>query len=120
MLWTRGVRKILNRIKEKGENILHDVFRSPFSWKNIFWDSYLGDGLPEKTMRFTRLITIISIIFRFVNTTFLGIYLALDGFYSIYRNRFELKLTKSWEEDVPRFARVILGILITLNFYTLF
>ncbi|MBU5688110.1 MAG: hypothetical protein KQA41_01235 [Candidatus Aenigmarchaeota archaeon] len=106
--------------KESISNTFQDIFKSPFSWKSILWDSYIADELPEKTMRFAKILTAISVALRFVSTTFIGIYLALDGLYSIYRNRFELKLTKSWEEDVPRFARIMLGILIIFNFYTLF
>ncbi|MEM5777338.1 MAG: hypothetical protein QXJ06_02715 [Candidatus Aenigmatarchaeota archaeon] len=118
--WLSKAKDFFAVAKESINNTFQENFKSPFSWKSILWDSYIADELPEKTMRFAKILTAISIALRLVNTTFLGIYLALDGLYSIYRHRFELNLTKSWEEDVPRFARIMLGLLIIFNFYTLF
>lgn len=81
------------------------------------WDSYLADELPEKTMRFTRLVTALGFVLKLLNSVALGLFMIVDGIYSFYRNRFELKLTKSWHDDVPRFARIMLGILIIANFW---
>ncbi len=127
MAHSKRVRRLLFKAKdffaaakESVFDFFQDIFRSPFSWKSIFWDSYLADDIPEKTMRFARILTALSVALRFLGATFLGLYLAIDGLYSFYRHRFELKITKSWEEDVPRFARVMLGLLIIFNFYTLF
>jgi hypothetical protein len=108
------------KAKESVNNFIQETFKSPFSWRSILWDSYLADDIPEKTMKFAKILTALSVAFRFLSTTFLGVYLAVDGFYSFYRHRFELKITKSWEQDVPRFARIMLGLLIIFNFYSLF
>lgn len=105
--------------KESVNNLIQEKFKSPFSWRSIFWDSYMVDDIPEKTMRLASILTAISVALRFISTTFLGIYLTIDGFYSFYRHRFELKITKSWEQDIPRFARIMLGLLIIFNFYSL-
>ena len=105
------------KIKESLSEFIQEVLKSPLSWRSILWDSYLADGMPEKTMRFAKILTALSVALRFLSTTFLGIYLAVDGLYSFYRHRFELKITKSWEQDVPRFARIMLGLLIIFNFY---
>ncbi|MEM0473423.1 MAG: hypothetical protein QXF88_01745 [Candidatus Aenigmatarchaeota archaeon] len=103
--------------KKSASDFFHDVFKSPFSWRSVMWDSYLADELPEKTMRFTRIVTALGFILKFLNSAALGLFMIVDGIYSFYRNRFELKLTKSWHEDVPRFARIMLGMLIVANFW---
>jgi hypothetical protein len=113
------LKRFFAKAKDFVNNFIQDTFRSPFSWINVLWDSYLADDIPEKTMRFAKILTALSVALRFISTTFLGICLAIDGLYSFYRHRFELKITKSWEQDVPRFARIILGLLIVFNFYSL-
>lgn len=104
--------------KKSAISFFHDVFKSPLSWRSVMWDSYLADGLPEKTMRFTRLVTALGFVLKLFNSAFIGLFMIFDGIYSFYRNRFELKLTKSWHDDVPRFARIMLGILIVANFWS--
>ncbi len=111
---------IFAKAKNSVNSFIQETFKSPLSWRSLLWDSYLADDMPEKTMRFAKILTVLSLVLKFLSATFLGIYLVLDGFYSFYRYRFELKITKSWEQDIPRFARIILGLLIIFNFYSLF
>jgi hypothetical protein len=116
----KKVKGFFSAIKKSFDNFIQETFKSPFSWRSILWDSYLADDIPEKTMRFARILTALSVALRFISAAFLGICLAVDGLYSFYRHRFELKITKSWEQDVPKLARIVLGLFIILKFYSLF
>lgn len=109
------VKGFFTGVKKSVSNTLVNIFKSPLSWKSVFWDSYIADEFPDHLMRITKILTGIGFILRFINTTFLGIFLTIDSVYSIYRHRFELKITKSWYEDMPRFARLLFGIMLVVQ-----
>lgn len=107
-------------VKKSVNDTLVNVFKSPFTWKSVFWDSYIADEFPDHLMRITKILTGLGFILKFVNATFLGLFLAIDGLYSVYRHRFELHITRSWYEDMPRFARSLFGIMLTIQLITIF
>lgn len=93
-----------------------NMMKSPLRWSWIFWDGYKGDGLPAKVMRVARILIGIAGICRLVPTAWVGLFFFADGFYSIYRYRFEVPKTNSWYEDIPRGARSLFGYLLMVGF----
>ncbi|MFH8080569.1 MAG: hypothetical protein QXO84_01685 [Candidatus Aenigmatarchaeota archaeon] len=118
-LFLSSKKSLFKQLRIKIDSFFKENIRSPFSWSNILWDPYVEDDIPEKSLRFAKIITALLALSKLVNAIILGVCLAVDGLYSFYRDRFELKITKSWEQDVPKIARMMLGILITLNFVNL-
>lgn len=92
--------------------LINNSLKSPLSWRSIFWDGYLVDEFPEHVMRVLRILIGLAYIIKSINITFLGLFLVIDGIYSVYRYRFEFKLTKTWHEDIPRLARSLLGFML--------
>lgn len=87
-----------------------------FTW--IFWDAILShklykhqEAFPDQLLRFLRLGVGISWFVGLINPMTAGIILAADGVYSIARYR-QLKVTKSFMEDVPRIARIGVALLL--------
>jgi len=85
-----------------------------FTW--IFWDAFLShklykhqDVFPDQILRFVRMGVGIGWFVGLVNPVSAGIMLAADGAYSIFRYR-QLKVTKSFIEDVPRIARIAVAL----------
>ncbi|MBS3052531.1 MAG: hypothetical protein J4428_04135 [Candidatus Aenigmarchaeota archaeon] len=92
-----------------------NALKSPASWASVFWDSYIADEFPDHMMRFMKLFIGLAFVIKLISGAFVGLFLAIDGLYSIYRHRFELTVTKSWKEDVPRIARCLLGIVLIVG-----
>jgi len=87
-----------------------------FTW--IFWDALLSNVLykkqkfyPDHLLRFMRLGIGISWFIGFVTPFTAGVFLIGDGLYSIIRYR-SLKITKNFIEDVPRLARIGIGLVL--------
>ncbi len=98
------------------QKTLINVLKSPVSWASVFWDGYVADEFPDHVMRFMKVFVGLAFIIRLVSGAFVGLFLAIDGLYSIYRHRFELAVTQNWREDVPRIARCLLGIVLLAGF----
>lgn len=98
------------------QNSLIHTLKSPASWASVFWDSYVADEFPDHMMRFMKVFVGLAFLVRLISGAFVGLFLAMDGFYSIYRHRFELAVTKNWKEDLPRMARCLLGIVLLIGF----
>jgi hypothetical protein len=86
-----------------------------FTW--IFWDALLSRTLykhqkmlPDHALRFIRLGVGITWFAGMISPITAGIYLIGDGMYSIFRYR-SLNVTKSPVEDLPRLARIGVGLL---------
>jgi hypothetical protein len=63
-------------------------------------------------MRVLRFLLGIAYIVKIINMAFIGLFFVIDGIYSIYRYRFEFKLTNTWHEDIPRMARSLFGFML--------
>ena len=86
-----------------------------FTW--IFWDALLShrlykhqDIFPDHTLRFLRLGVGLTWFMGILSPITAGIFLIGDGIYSIFRYRM-LKITKNPIEDLPRIARIGVGLL---------
>jgi hypothetical protein len=86
-----------------------------FTW--IFWDALLSNRLykhqkmfPDQALRFVRLGVGITWIAGLISPITAGVFLIGDGIYSIFRYR-TLKVTKNPVEDLPRLARIGVGLL---------
>ena len=86
-----------------------------FTW--IFWDALLSRTLykhqkifPDHALRFLRLGVGLTWFLGLINPITAGVYLIGDGIYSIFRYRL-LKVTRSPIEDLPRLARIGVGLL---------
>ncbi|MCS7135018.1 MAG: hypothetical protein NZ893_01090 [Candidatus Aenigmarchaeota archaeon] len=111
----RYVSQVKSKLKiflKKMINSVQESTKSPLSWSNILWDPYLEDDMPEKSMRFAKILIALLFVFKILNLVYVGICLAIDGLYSLYRYRFELNITKSWSEDLPKIARIMLGLML--------
>jgi len=87
-----------------------------FTW--IFWDALLSHKLykhqqvfPDQALRFVRLGVGIGWFVGLINPLTAGIILAADGIYSIAHYR-HMRITKNFIEDVPRIARICVGLLL--------
>lgn len=86
-----------------------------FTW--IFWDALLSNRLykhqnmfPDHALRFVRLGVGITWFAGIISPITAGVFLIGDGIYSIFRYR-TLKITKNPVEDLPRLARIGVGLL---------
>jgi len=86
-----------------------------FTW--IFWDALLSRTLykhqkivPDQALRFLRLGVGMTWFAGILNPITAGVYLIGDGIYSIFRYR-NLNITKNPVEDLPRLARIGVGLL---------
>lgn len=93
-----------------------NMMKSPLRWSWIFWDGYKGNGIPAKIMRVARVLIGIAGICKLVPPSWVGLFFFVDGFYSIYRYRFEVPKTKSWYEDIPSGARSLFGYMLMMGF----
>jgi len=87
-----------------------------FTW--IFWDAILSHKLykhqevfPDQFLRFVRLGVGIGWFIGLISPLTAAVILAADGIISIVRYR-QLKVTKSFIEDVPRIARIAVALLL--------
>ncbi len=108
----KKLRSLFTGVKRQVNNLVHEIFKSPLSWRSIFWDGYITDEFPDHLMRISKYVIGLTYIARLVNLATLGIFLVVDGLYSIYRNRFEVALTRRWTDDLPRMARCLLGVVL--------
>jgi len=86
-----------------------------FTW--IFWDALLSRTLykhqkmmPDHALRFIRLGVGITWFAGLISPITAGVFLIGDGMYSIFRYR-SLNITKNPMEDLPRLARIGVGLL---------
>ena len=86
-----------------------------FAW--IFWDALLSNRLykeqkmfPDQALRFLRVGVGITWFIGVISPITAGLYLVGDGIYSIFRYRVT-KVTKTPIEDLPRLARIGVGLL---------
>ena len=111
------IRKIFTRPNVFAISLFAILSRSlSFTW--IFWDAILSHKLykhqqqfPDQMLRFFRLGVGISWFVGLINPMTAAIMLISDGAYSIARYR-QLKITKHFIEDVPRIARIGVGLLL--------
>ena len=107
-------------VKGKVTDWLSDAITSPLSWRSLMWDSNIANEFPDRLIRAFRYVIGFTYITHILNLASVGLFLIFDSLYSIYRNRFELQLTKNWTDDVPRFARCLLGIVFIASSVNLF
>lgn len=68
-------------------------------------------------MKFSRILIGLVYLAKMITLPVLGIFLFIDGLYSVFRHRFELHLTKDWHEDVPRVARAFFGFVLMKSIF---
>ena len=112
----RRIKDVYLRVKTLVLISAVNMMRSPLRWSWIFWDGYNEHKFPDQLMRIIRVIVGVAGLCKFIAPAWVGMFFFIDGFYSIYRYRFEIPRTNSWYEDLPRGARSLFGYMLMVGF----
>lgn len=116
----KKVGRLFTGVKRQVNQLVGDWLNSPLSWRSIIWDNNIADEFPDHLMRTSRYLIGLTYVTHLINIALVGVFLVVDGVYSIYRNRFEVALTRQWTDDVPRVARSLLGVVLIVGAAGLF
>ena len=118
--FSKRIKHFFTGVKKWTNHKVKETLHSPLSWRSIFWDGNVADEFPDRFMRAFRYLIGFTYLTHLIGLVSVGVFLVIDGIHSVYRNRFEVKLTREWTDDVPRIARSLLGVVIIATAIGLF